>query len=199
MDGTVLANRSAIDRNKTDFYETPQDVTTAIIDFLERKNMIAPGCLIWEPACGGGKMARVMLDRGYAVIGTDLHPITDGVRSVDFLTGEMPCNWIITNPPFSIAEKFIRRALELNRPCAFLLKSQFWHARSRLELFRDHPPAYVLPLTWRPDFLFGAKSGSPTMECIWTVWDKGASTPQYIPLERPKQHKGAKDGKEQTN
>jgi hypothetical protein len=186
MDGVILTNRSAVDRNGTDFYETPPEVTVALLDFMEERNMIAPGCLIWEPASGGGKMVRVMLGRGYGVIGTDLHPTVDGLPSIDFLSAEISCNWIITNPPFSQAEKFIRHALELRRPCAFLLKSQFWHAKSRLALFREHPPAYVLPLTWRPDFLYGKKSGSPTMECVWTVWNSGNIKTEYIPLERPK-------------
>ena len=189
MRGSVLANRSAVDRNKTDFYETPADVTTALINFLEQHNMIAPGCLIWEPACGRGAMTRIMLDRGYAIVGTDLYPKSDDLLSVDFLTADVKCNWIITNPPFSIADKFIRHALDLRRPCALLLKSQFWHARRRLDLWREQPPDYVLPLTWRPDFLFGAKSGAPTMECMWTVWANRSGITQYIPLERPKHQK----------
>lgn len=184
MNGTILANRSAVDRSKTDFYETPPEVAVALLNFLEAKNMISPGCLIWEPACGSGKMLRVMLDRGYAIMGTDLYPETDGAPCVDFLKSEKPCNWIITNPPFSMATEFIRHALELGKPCAFLLKSQFWHARSRLRLFRDNAPTYILPLTWRPDFLYGAKSGSPTMEILWTVW-AGTHDATYCPLERP--------------
>ena len=191
MNGTVLTNRSAIDRNKTDFYETPPEVTTALLDFLESKNLINPGCMIWEPAYGRGKMGHVMLDRGYSVTGTDLYPETDGAPSVDFLTATIPCDWIITNPPFSQAAEFIRHAMELGKPCAFLLKSQFWHARSRLQLFRDNPPSYVLPLTWRPDFLYGAKSGSPTMEILWTVWGVGSDA-KYYPIEKSKG--GVEDG-----
>ena len=194
MNGTVLANRSAIDRNTTDFYRTPPEVTVALLNFLEERGEIRPTwpVTIWEPACGTGEMVEAMREKGYNVVYSDLHP-TAYSRSripVDFLKDEPPrfveYNWIITNPPFSQAEKFIRRALELGRPCAFLLKSQFWHARSRLELFREHPPTYVLPLTWRPDFLWGVKSGSPTMEVLWTVWDRGHFITEYIPLERPK-------------
>ena len=166
-------------------------MTLALLEFLEKRNMLRATDLIWEPACGTGEMADVMLKRGYMVACSDLYP-TDFIRGAepqDFLAADMPTigvDWIITNPPFSQAEKFIRRALELRRPCAFLLKSQFWHARSRLALFREHPPAYVLPLTWRPDFLWGEKSGSPTMECLWTVWDRGSFITEYVPLERPK-------------
>jgi hypothetical protein len=185
MNGTILANRSAVDRNNTDFYATPPEVTIALLDFLECKGLLDPHDIIWEPACGSGAMTEVMLDRGYGVLGTDLHPQDPDIAPEDFLKSNNACNWIITNPPFSKATEFITHALELGKPCAFLLKSQFWHARSRLELFRENPPSYVLPLTWRPDFLYGAKSGSPTMECLWTVWAGGHET-IYYPLEKPK-------------
>lgn len=186
MNGTILSNRSAVDRNKTDFYATPPEVTVALLDFLESEREIDPYDIIWEPANGNGAMERVMLDRGYAVLGTDLHPQIPGRDSIDFMESNRECDWIITNPPFSKATEFITRALELGKPCAFLLKSQFWHAKSRLDLFRENPPSYVLPLTWRPDFLYGAKSGSPTMECLWTVWS-GARETIYYPLEKPKE------------
>ena len=192
MNGTILANRSAVDRNKTDFYETPPEVTVALLDFLEGEGLLDSNrAVIWEPACGAGKMAEVMRKRGYDVVCTDLHGQGYGDTGIDFLNESRHCQWIITNPPFSLAADFIRHALELGKPCAFLLKSQFWHARSRLQLFRDHPPSYVLPLTWRPDFLYGAKSSSPTMEVMWTVWGGNRNT-IYCPLEKPKG--GAADG-----
>ena len=185
MNGTILSNRSAVDRNKTDFYATPPEVTVALLDFLESKDLIRPNCIIWEPACGSGAMTEVMFNRGYGVLGTDLYPQTPDIAGEDFLKSNNRCDWIITNPPFSKATEFITHALELGKPCAFLLKSQFWHAKSRLDLFRENPPSYVLPLTWRPDFLYGAKSGSPTMECLWTVWAGGHES-IYYPLEKPK-------------
>ena len=197
MNGSILANRSAVDRNKTDYYRTPPEVTVALLNFLEEQGRLCPSsdCVIWEPACGTGEMVEAMEGKGYTVKFSDLYPT--GYRGdnapVDFLKSDPSvfCDWIITNPPFSQAEKFIRRALEIGKPCAFLLKSQFWHARSRLPLFREHPPAYVLPLTWRPDFLWGAKSSSPTMECLWTVWLGKDVITEYHPLERPEMTEGS--------
>lgn len=72
------------------------------------------------------------------------------------------------------------------------LKAQYWHAAKRAQLFREIPPSYVLPLTWRPDFLFkergGKKGASPLMDVMWCVW----LTPQmqgvqtvFKPLMRP--------------
>jgi hypothetical protein len=186
MNGTILSNRSAVDRNKTDFYATPNEVTVALLDFLEGKRLISHDCCIWEPACGDGAMMYTMAVRGYTVTGTDLYPQLFETPRLDFIGSKISdFDWIITNPPFSKATEFITHGLELGKPCAFLLKSQFWHAKSRLDLFRENPPSYVLPLTWRPDFLYGAKSGSPTMECLWTVWAGGHET-IYYPLEKPK-------------
>lgn len=187
MTGSVLSNRSSEDRIKTDFYQTPPDVTRALVRFLEDRRMLVPLDVIWEPACGTGEMAEVLMEHGYTVICSDLYPTgyTWNVTPVNFLTESECCDWIITNPPFSQAEAFIRHALELGNPCAFLLKSQFWHAKKRLELFRESPPTYVLPLTWRPDFLQGKKSGSPTMEVLWTVWAGKRAGTMYIPLEKP--------------
>jgi hypothetical protein len=165
-------------RSETDFYPTPPEVTNTLIRFLD----LPESTVIWEPACGEGDMVSALQHNGYSVIATDLS------YGQDFLTEALPeCDWIITNPPFSKATEFITHALELGKPCAFLLKSQFWHAKSRLDLFRKNPPAYVLPLTWRPDFLYGAKSGSPTMECLWTVWIPGDHEIIYYPLEKPKE------------
>lgn len=190
MKGEVLANRSSQSRSKTDFYPTPPDVTIALLDFLEMDGILCPSeHIILEPACGNGKMVDAMLERGYSVKYSDLFPTgyRGDIQAVNFLTAPMDTSvdWIITNPPFSQADQFIHHCLELDKPFAFLLKSQFWHAKSRLELFRKHPPAYVLPLTWRPDFLWGAKSGSPTMEVIWTVWLGDECITEYHPLPKP--------------
>jgi hypothetical protein len=100
MNGTILSNRSAVDRSKTDFYATPPEVTVALLDFLEDKLLIDLPAIIWEPACGGGAMTEVMLDRGYRVLGTDLHPQDPDIAPEDFLESSNVCDWIITNPHF---------------------------------------------------------------------------------------------------
>ena len=165
-------------RKASDYYPTPPEATQALLDFLN----IPHGTVIWEPACGEGHMVQVMEKNGFEVIATDIQSGTD------FLTAEMPCNteWIITNPPFSLAEQFIRRSAEHNKPFALLLKSQYWHAAKREALYWEITPEYVLPLTWRPDFLFKTRGkGAPLMEVIWCVWRPNASTTKYIPLSKP--------------
>ena len=89
---------------------------------------------------------------------------------------------MITNPPFALSEAFILKALQHAPIVAMLLKSQYWHAAKRQQLFNAHMPAYIFPLTWRPDFMFGERGGAPTMDVLWTVWIKGQHTAKYEPL-----------------
>ena len=184
MDGNILANKSAVDRSKTDFYPTPKEVTIALLKHLN----IPKGSTIWEPACGDGRMAEVMKEMGYRVISSDLNDIGYGSTGIDFLNAPMAdCDWIITNPPFKISVDFIKQCREHGKPFALLLKSQYWHSKGRIQIFNDYKPKAILPLTWRPDFLFGTKGGAPTMECIWTVWDSEKTDhTEYALLEKPK-------------
>ena len=128
-------------------------------------------------------MAEVMRKNSLNVVATDIQTGTD------FLTADLPegVQWIITNPPFSLAEQFIRKSAEHNVPFAMMLKSQYWHAAKRITLFSDVRPAYMLPLTWRPDFLFGTRgNGSPLMDVTWCVWMTESSKTEYIPLIKPR-------------
>lgn len=138
-------------------------------------------------------MAEAIREKGYSVIATDI------LSGTDFLKATVPdgTQWIITNPPFTLAEHFIRRAYDTGIPFALLLKSQFWHAARRYSLFADCKPDIVAPLTWRPDFNFKSEGrhGSPLMDVIWCIWfsrgfQLGGGTTRYIPLQKPKEEMG---------
>lgn len=177
-------------RRELDFYPTPPDATIALMDFLD-----LPQSIIWEPASGDGSMSEVIESYGHRVISTDIR--SEGIygqSGQDFLKVRYPnVDAIITNPPFNLAERFIRKATNEAKTVAMLLKSQYWHAACRMSLFNYSRPAYILPLTWRPDFLFkerkNGKKGSPTMEVLWAVWQRQAGGGQathtmYQPLSR---------------
>lgn len=176
----ISGGNSAYKRVESDFYPTPPEVTSALLDFLK----LPAGITIWEPACGQNHMVNVFRDAGYKVIATDIQ------NGTDFLTAACAeCDWIITNPPFSIADQFIRQCIHNEKPFALLLKSQYWHAKKRLSLFRSYPPSYILPLTWRPDFMFRQRGGgAPLMDVMWVVWNGNCDT-KYIPLDKPNQRR----------
>lgn len=174
----IIGGNRADKRSAMDYYPTPPEVTLTLMKFLG----LDKSTRIWEPACGDGRMVDVIRRLGYPVLGTDIQ------TGYDFLKEPpKPCDWIITNPPFTQSEQFILRAAEHGKPFAFLLKSQYWHAKSRLELFNKVRPAWVLPLTWRPNFRpQGPKKESPVMDFIWCVWlPEGISAQtRYIPLRK---------------
>ena len=176
----IAGGNTAYKRAASDFYPTPPDVTVALMRFLG----LDKRTIIWEPACGEGHMVRVMEAMGYLVIGTDIQ------SGDDFLTTPlMDCDWIITNPPFSQSEAFIRRCMEHGKAFCLLLKSQYWHAKKRKPLFEKMPPEWILPLTWRPDFLFKKRgSGAPLMDVMWALWEPAYGNryiTRYLPLDRP--------------
>lgn len=168
-------------RRELDYYPTPPDATRALMEFLD-----LPQMHILEPACGNGAMSAVFESYGHWVASSDIRHTGYGVGGIDFLTADIPSyGAIITNPPFAQAEEFIKKALTRAPIVAMLLKCQYWHAKKRLNLFNTHPPAYILALTWRPDFLDGASGGAPTMDCIWTVWISGDTDTKYRLLKQP--------------
>lgn len=177
----INGGNTAYKRCEKDFYPTPPDATRALLNFLN----LPKGTIVWEPACGEGHMADEIERYGFIVKSSDIS------TGEDFLNIPFKeCDWIITNPPFSLSEKFIEKCIEHKRPFALLLKSQYWHAKKRLKLFYESKPTYILPLTWRPDFLFKTRgSGSPLMDVIWVVWKMEPREnlyPYYIPIEKPK-------------
>ena len=188
----IMGGNGTKARKATDLYPTPPEVTVALMRFLK----LPRSTQIWEPACGKGDMVEALRGCGMLAYGTDIRSGQDFLNSWQPRNTIAACSWIITNPPFSLADEFIRHAAEIGKPFAMLLKAQYWHAAKRAQLFREIPPSYVLPLTWRPDFLFkerdGKKGASPLMDVMWCVW----LTPQmqgvqtvFKPLMRPEKEK----------
>ena len=108
-------------------------------------------------------MVRVMEAMGYQVIGTDIR------FGDDFLTAPLAdCDWIINKPSVFTVRGIIRRCMEHGKAFCLLLKSQYWHAKKRKPLFEKMPPEWILPLTWRPDFLFKKRGKrGPVDDVMW--------------------------------
>jgi len=169
-------------RQEGDWYPTPDEVTEVVLPFLDRKGDV------WEPCCGDGALARVLERHGHRVIGTDLHDRGYGIGhgpEHDLLKAQrLLAPNVVTNPPFNLAAPIIRHLLSL-RPdtLALLLKASFWHAKSRAALFDENPPARIVALTWRPDFL---NLKRPTMEVMWCIWKRGhTGATEYSLARRP--------------
>lgn len=174
--GMAMAGSSnTTPREALDFYPTPSQATRALLRAESpRLAILTEGGMlpIWEMAGRGDAVASEIRRAGFRTVATDI--IADpvhGVEQADFLRTLTALSSIgFTNPPFALAADFIVHALaKLHlRYLALLLKSSFWHASVRTELFDLYPPARRYDLNWRLDFM---NKGAPVMECSWFVWD----------------------------
>lgn len=176
---SIIGGNPENGRRASDFYPTPPAVTQAILEHIK----IPDGGTIWEPAAGDGRMADQIRKNGFNVIETDIQTGTDFLTVHEF----SQFDWIITNPPFSLADQFILHAVTFQRPFAFLLKVNYFSAKKRLNLFRKFPPSMVCPLTWRPHFLpdLPDKKSSPPMDVAWYVWIPGSRDCVFQPIGKP--------------
>lgn len=164
-----ITNRRIVETDGPDFYPTPAWATYAL---LENEKFSGE---IWEPACGKGHMAEVLRTRNH-VITSDLYDRGYGDFAADFLQSNLRADNIVTNPPFNIAEEFVKKCHELaTKKFALLLRLAFLESARRYEnIYSVIPPYKVLVfssrITFYPD---GAeRKGSGTTAYAWFVWDK---------------------------
>lgn len=177
-------NRGAV-RSKNDFYETPDWLTQALVPHLK----LHKNTYIYEPACGQGAIVRVLLSNGVCpgnVLCADVNEdfvehvartLGTAVRHQNFLQKsfdfhEVRPDLIITNPPYSLAESFVREALDVANnvekdvTVAMLLRLNFLGGQKRAKFLRENPcDVYVSPR--RPSF---TGQGTDATEYAWFVW-----------------------------
>jgi hypothetical protein len=179
---TAVMQRRSEAHDSLDHYPTPPWATRAMLEWLQ-KEQAAPlsGMSAWEPACAEGYMARPMREYFSRVYATDIHDYAGNADKIaDFLfPGTEPTetfDWIVTNPPFRLAEQFIYKALDLaDIGVAVIVRSAFLEGKGRYEgLFAKVPPYAVLQFVERVPMVKGKvdeKAASATAYC-WIVWLK---------------------------
>jgi hypothetical protein len=175
----VSQRDSGYERKERDLYETPAWVTEALLPHLPQ------GMDVWEPACGSGKMSRV-LSAHHFVTATDIHD-PEGI-SIDFLNAPEapngPHHAIVTNPPYDLATEFIVKAMEFQRPhagiVAMLLRTDFDHAKSRKGMFADCMSFEKKIVLTRRIKWFEDSKGSPSFNHAWFIWDWKNSGPPTL-------------------
>ena len=112
--------------NSNDF-QTPSIALNSLIPYLNKN------WTIWECAQGKGNLTRALAEKGFKTYGTDI------LTGTDFLTsGSAMCDCIITNPPYSIKQKFLQRCYELGKPFALLLPLTTFETKKRQDLFKKY-------------------------------------------------------------
>lgn len=188
LSGGQLAGGNTVSKKaENDYYATDPETVSLFLDKFHSDGE-SLGSHIWEPACGGGNICNVIkeyypnsilhasdvVDRGYM-----------DTKILDFLASKKitPMDTIITNPPFSLLNDFIKHGLEIlanQGKLIFLAKIQTLEGTARKMLLENNGLKYVYvhssrQATWKngePRDQYG-KRWATTMCMAWFVWEKG--------------------------
>ena len=160
-----------------DDFQTPRNAIYPLLKFLKKD------WLIWECACGKGNLTDALNDFGFNCIATD---ILTGADFLKWKPEKFDC--IITNPPYSIKEKFLERCYELGKPFALLLPLTTFETRKRQKLFEKHG-VQVIFFDKRINFETpsGNGSGSWFATAWFTNWLNLDKDLNFVELKHPNQ------------
>lgn len=178
-----------------DDFPTPPWATRALIEHVipPRYQLARQTCL--EPACGAGHMAKVLAEYFSEVRYSDAFDYDYGPTR-NFLTYPYETNavdWVITNPPFRLAEEFILRSLHIARVgVAVLARTVFLESSGRYRrIFEANPPSVFAQFVERIPMVRGrldAKASTAT-GYAWLIWEReGTDQPRlaWVPPCRKK-------------
>jgi hypothetical protein len=172
-------NAHSWERDKLEWYVEPHWTSERLFQVETFKDSI------WDPCCGMGRIPEAANRAGLIGLGTDMvHRGWHGQKtSIDFLQSVAPLSEnIVCNPPFNIAGRFMRHAIDL--PGVEKVAMIFPTARlNAAHWIRDTPLARVWLMTPRPSMppgrtiTAGEKPGGGKMDFCWLVWTKGRIGP----------------------
>lgn len=165
------------DRDDADWYVEPAWAVDALLAAEPFEG------LTLDPACGCGTIPKAFAKRGLACSAYDLHDRGFGRGGFDFLVrGQfvVPFDNVVTNPPYKLAEAFIRRGLQITkRKVAVLVQQQFPFSQRRWAMFTELPVARLYFLSTRPSMPpgkaieAGQKVGGGKVDFLWMVFEHG--------------------------
>lgn len=169
-------NNSSGNRKKSDFYETPYSITRHLLNVEDFDYSLT----ICEPACGGGAIVKVLNEKSNNVISYDIQK--------NFLTETEQYDYIITNPPFSIAYEFIEKSKCIaKKKFAFLLPLSYLHGKKRYDYIysdKEYPLKKVYVFTRYPmlgdELRDDGKYNTGMMVYAWFIFEKGYIGPSMI-------------------
>lgn len=172
----VMAQRVEA-KDSLDDFPTPPWATRALLEHVIRGAELS-GQTCWEPACGRGHMSKVLWEYFAKVRSTDAHGYGYG-DVADYLVAKPAkggYDWLITNPPFRLAEEFALKALKEARVgVAMLVRTVFIESVGRYRnLFDPFPPTFFAQFTERVPMVKGrldSRASTATGYC-WIVWRK---------------------------
>jgi hypothetical protein len=174
----VMAQRAEF-KNSLDDFPTPPWATRALVEHVVASKATLASMTCLEPACGRGHMSVALAEYFGKVTSSDVFDYGFG-GVADFLKAkydDQSFDWVITNPPFRLAEDFTNLALKIARHgVAMLTRTVFIESVGRYErLFKSTPPTAFAQFTERVPMVKGRidKKASTATGYGWLVWERG--------------------------
>lgn len=145
-----------------DCFQTPDWASDMIVPFIPKHS------IVWEPCEGKGNIVRRLFHHGIATVGTDI------LTGHDFLTDDpaFPFDCIVTNPPYSILDAWVKRCFELGKPWALLCQLTALGEQGRVRLYRERGGVQVI-WPWRRinfETPTGKSEKTGSTAHFWSVW-----------------------------
>jgi hypothetical protein len=166
------ADRGAFKDRGDDLYETPACATHALI----RTGILDQFPIIFEPAAGRGAIKRELQREGWHVVAHDLVDYegrdADINVGINFFEAKRlrSLDAIVTNPPYRLADHFIRKGLELDAPVIVLLRLMALEGAGRSDIMAHLRHVFVgierLPMMHREGWT-GSKLKVGAMPFAW--------------------------------
>jgi hypothetical protein len=186
-----MATRRAGTASSLNFFPTPPWAARALMCEVLRPRFDAGGNA-WEPACGAGHCAIAIAPAFHQVFSSDVFDWGFGdARNLDFsLCGPeqapLPVDWVITNPPFVLADTFVRRGLAIARQGVALLMRLSWQEGGKryYDFFAPHAPmrcSMICPFAERVPMIEGAydPEASSATAYAWFIWHKPSMAAEF--------------------
>lgn len=141
-----------MNQGHTDEIYTPRYALNPLIPFIK------DNWKIWECAWGTGALASHLSFNGFKVV---------DYRFRDFFKDEFTdFDCIITNPPYSKKDEFLKRAFEIGKPFAFLLPLTALEGIKRGKLYKKYGIQLIIP-NRRINFIMPNKQGGAWFQVAW--------------------------------
>jgi hypothetical protein len=173
-------------------FPTAPWATRAVIEQeLIPRGWLTPSMTGWDPCCGRGHMALPMRDYLARVHASDVHDWGFGDRhGLDFTFAKIAdqpfasLDWIFANPPFTLAEAFLDKALQLaGVGVAMFVRLQWLEGGERYRSIwsGDRRPHLVCPFADRVPLIEDVwdPEASSATAYMWLVWVPGEARPWW--------------------
>ena len=179
---SLRSRRASLKARADDLYETPRCAVEALLkcEFLPKR--------IWEPAAGRGSIVKVLREHGHEVLASDL---VDYGEPTHYARRDFLMEWklpggvqaIVTNPPYKLADEFVRHAIKLCPAVVMLLRLAALEGMGRSDIIdthlaRVHVFRNRLPMMHRDGW--GGKRAGSGIAFAWFVFECDHPGPIHV-------------------